>query len=248
MTKYILSTAFKAALALPLFAISLIAYGEENDPPPPPPKEPGLAGVTIYLDLNNNSESTTTNDNGEFWFENLESGTKRLRIGRSEFAKYPPAPTQITLMSLPTPEDASRKFTELQPQLIKRIPAHTPEWTDLEPSDPGQTMIGTAAAASAGDANLDGDIGTNETLGDAEHDKWIIIELVGSDEGDDQEGTPEATTSDSFFDIFIKVGEDFVKGRVSYSGVIESAPPEIPEIPDRPEKIELPDAPIRPNG
>ena len=44
-------------------------------------------------------------------------------------------------MSLPTPKLDDRTFEQIQKDLIARIPALCPQWTDYNPSDPGITLL-----------------------------------------------------------------------------------------------------------
>jgi hypothetical protein len=44
-------------------------------------------------------------------------------------------------MTLPTPILDDRTFEQLRAELLARIPAYAPEWTDLGPSDPGITLL-----------------------------------------------------------------------------------------------------------
>src|SRR5205814_6437224 len=44
-------------------------------------------------------------------------------------------------MPLPVPILDDRSYQQLRDELVRRIPAYTPEWTDHHPSDPGITLI-----------------------------------------------------------------------------------------------------------
>ena len=44
-------------------------------------------------------------------------------------------------MALPVPNLDDRRFDDLVEDLVARIPAHTPEWTDPRLGDPGRTLI-----------------------------------------------------------------------------------------------------------
>lgn len=44
-------------------------------------------------------------------------------------------------MPIPVPILDDRSYQQLRDELIRRIPVHTPEWTDHNPSDPGITLI-----------------------------------------------------------------------------------------------------------
>ena len=44
-------------------------------------------------------------------------------------------------MPIPVPRLDDRGFNDLVAELVARIPAHTPEWTDPRPGDPGRTLI-----------------------------------------------------------------------------------------------------------
>src|SRR5256885_16887776 len=44
-------------------------------------------------------------------------------------------------MPLPVPILDDRSYQQLRDELVRRIPAYTPEWTDHNPSDPGITLI-----------------------------------------------------------------------------------------------------------
>ena len=44
-------------------------------------------------------------------------------------------------MSLRPPRLDDRRYEELREELVRRIPAHTPEWTDHNPGDPGITLL-----------------------------------------------------------------------------------------------------------
>src|SRR5256714_5633051 len=44
-------------------------------------------------------------------------------------------------MPLPVPILYDRSYQQLRDELVRRIPAYTPEWTDHNASDPGITLI-----------------------------------------------------------------------------------------------------------
>ena len=44
-------------------------------------------------------------------------------------------------MPLPVPQLDDRRFDDLVAELLARIPAHTPEWTNPRVGDPGRTLI-----------------------------------------------------------------------------------------------------------
>src|SRR6476619_3150394 len=44
-------------------------------------------------------------------------------------------------MSFRPPRLDDRSYDDLVDELIARIPAHTPEWTNPRPGDPGRTLI-----------------------------------------------------------------------------------------------------------
>src|SRR5919205_4613880 len=44
-------------------------------------------------------------------------------------------------MPLPNPILDDRSYQQLRDELVRRIPAYTPEWTDHNASDPGITLI-----------------------------------------------------------------------------------------------------------
>ncbi|MFN9624274.1 MAG: putative baseplate assembly protein [Cyanobacteriota bacterium] len=44
-------------------------------------------------------------------------------------------------MSLRPPRLDDRRYEDLREELVRRIPAHTPEWTDHNPGDPGITLL-----------------------------------------------------------------------------------------------------------
>ncbi|EJL23183.1 baseplate J/gp47 family protein [Novosphingobium sp. AP12] len=44
-------------------------------------------------------------------------------------------------MPLPAPPIDTRRYQDLVDELVQRIPVHTPEWTNFNPSDPGVTLI-----------------------------------------------------------------------------------------------------------
>src|SRR3954463_2739408 len=44
-------------------------------------------------------------------------------------------------MPVPTPILDDRSFQQLRDELVRRIPVYAPEWTDLNPSDPGVTLV-----------------------------------------------------------------------------------------------------------
>jgi hypothetical protein len=44
-------------------------------------------------------------------------------------------------MPLPTPPIDSRTYQQLVDETLARVPAHTPEWTNFSPSDPGVTLV-----------------------------------------------------------------------------------------------------------
>src|SRR3954464_6453688 len=44
-------------------------------------------------------------------------------------------------MPIQPPSLDDRRFDDLVEDLIARIPAHTPEWTNPRPGDPGRTLI-----------------------------------------------------------------------------------------------------------
>src|SRR5437660_12867049 len=44
-------------------------------------------------------------------------------------------------MPLPVPILDDRSYQQLRDELVRRIPAYTPEWTDFNASDPGVTLI-----------------------------------------------------------------------------------------------------------
>src|SRR5436305_9084036 len=44
-------------------------------------------------------------------------------------------------MPLPVPILDDRSYQQLRDELVRRIPAYTPEWTDYNASDPGITLI-----------------------------------------------------------------------------------------------------------
>ena len=48
-------------------------------------------------------------------------------------------------MPVPVPRLDDRGFADLASDLVARIPAHTPEWTDPRPGDPGRTLIDLVA-------------------------------------------------------------------------------------------------------
>ena len=47
-------------------------------------------------------------------------------------------------MPIETPPIDSRTYEDLRRELLARIPAHNPEWTQRDPSDPGITLTVTA--------------------------------------------------------------------------------------------------------
>ena len=44
-------------------------------------------------------------------------------------------------MSLRPPRLDDRRYQDLRDDLVRRIPVHTPEWTDYNPGDPGITLL-----------------------------------------------------------------------------------------------------------
>src|SRR5438094_9465363 len=44
-------------------------------------------------------------------------------------------------MPIPVPALDDRSFDDLVEEVLSRIPAHTPEWTDPRVGDPGRTLI-----------------------------------------------------------------------------------------------------------
>src|SRR5918912_1807662 len=44
-------------------------------------------------------------------------------------------------MSLRPPRLDDRSYADLVAELVARIPAHTPEWTNPAPGDPGRTIV-----------------------------------------------------------------------------------------------------------
>jgi predicted phage baseplate assembly protein len=48
-------------------------------------------------------------------------------------------------MPIPVPRLDDRGFADLIAELVARIPAHTPEWTDPRPGDPGRTLLDLVA-------------------------------------------------------------------------------------------------------
>jgi len=44
-------------------------------------------------------------------------------------------------MPIRPPSLDDRSFDDLVSELLARIPAHTPEWTDPRPGDPGRTVL-----------------------------------------------------------------------------------------------------------
>lgn len=44
-------------------------------------------------------------------------------------------------MPLPVPAIDTRRYQDLVDELVQRIPVHTPEWTNFNPSDPGITLV-----------------------------------------------------------------------------------------------------------
>jgi len=39
------------------------------------------------------------------------------------------------------PQLDDRSYDDLRRELVRRIPVHSPEWTDHNPSDPGLTLL-----------------------------------------------------------------------------------------------------------
>ena len=44
-------------------------------------------------------------------------------------------------MPIRPPALDDRGFNDLVADMLRRVPAHTPEWTDLREGDPGRTLI-----------------------------------------------------------------------------------------------------------
>jgi len=122
--------------------------------------------VELTLVSEDGSQTTTTGDNGEFWFEGLQPGYKKLYVGNLSYGDHPPDPGRITIEGayvaeegnpsgpkaskpkeivvvgsrLPLPD--TRNFEQLETETKARIPAHNPEWTDYNEGDPGRALLG----------------------------------------------------------------------------------------------------------
>lgn len=130
---------------------------------------PSVEGLILRLTRLGTDEPVEvgTDADGSFAFERLEPGGYRLHLAPP--AGKPPAGTISVAISGASPEGArGRKVREIvvvglaahAPPGERRIPAHTPEWTDLSDQDPGVAQ------------------------GDDRHDDWIELVSARMTRGD----------------------------------------------------------------
>jgi hypothetical protein len=107
----------------------------------------GASGIVLDLVDANETHTATTDENGEFWFEGLTPGAKRVFVGSLSAAGHPPDPGKIfienayvaTLGGSHASKTSKPKEIVVVGSKSKPGTSRTAEWTDHNGADPGVT-------------------------------------------------------------------------------------------------------------